>query len=221
MNLLDGLTQYQTATIYYDWASKLEKDAENVLNLINQYGDNPTKLALNKAYEFILDVEKWKAGCLQQRMGNACLNTELEVWNAIYSAAQSTIDTDMLLSIMTLKGFGSSRDDETRQRRAKVATSVLRFLWPKKWGVVDWRIAAMLGFIKKNDWNIQKALNEAKERQANDFRDAFSLIDERGATEYNKDYRKISSQQTDESLQRAADIDMAIFGLSLLAWPMP
>jgi len=220
MNLLDGLKQYQTTTLYYAWALNLEREAGHVLELIKQHNTNPPASALKEARQFLTEVEKWKAGCLQQRMGNAARNSDAEIWSAIYAASKSTDDIETLLAIMKLKGFGSSRDDETGQQRAKVATSVLRFLWPEKWGVVDWRVAAMLGFLKKNNWDVDKAVREAKYRQAKDFRETFDIIDEKGASEYNRQYREICTRHA-TSLPRAADVDMAVFGLSLLAWPMP
>ncbi len=219
MELLDGLKQYTTTSGDYAWTLRLEKEAEHILKLIKQYNINPPVQALKEVRQFLIEIEKWKAGCLQQRMGNACRNSDTQIWNAIHAATKSTSDIETLLAIMVLKGFGSSRDDETGQKRAKVATSVLRFLWPEKWGVVDWRVAAMLGFLQKNNWNVGRSVDEAKLRQAKDFRLTFDIIDEEGASEYNKQYREICKQHI-STLPRAADIDMAVFGLSLIAWPM-
>jgi len=219
MQLIDGLQHYKTTT-YFPWALCLEKDAECIFQLIQQYNTNPPEFALSKAKQFLIDIENWKAGCLQTRIGNACQNSDQIIWNAIYGAANSEDDRGAILAIMELKGFGSAVDDSTGQRRAKVATSVLRFLWPKKWGVVDWRVAAMLGFLDKNKWDTNNAVNEAKCSNANDYRGDFNIIDERGAIAYNKRYRDISDQYS-SILPRAADVDMAVFGLSLLVWPMP
>lgn len=219
MDLIDGMEQYKTTT-YYAWGLRLEKEAAQVLNLIHEYDCSPAKSALQDVHHFLVEVEKWKAGCLQQRMGNVSKNTDSQIWDAIHAATESTDDNQTLLAIMQLKGFGSSRDDVTGQKRAKVATSVLRFLWPKEWGVVDWRVAAMLGFLKKQNWNVEKALDEAGQRPAKDFRETFDIINENGASEYVREYRKICNQHI-STLPRAADVDMAIFGLSLLAWPMP
>lgn len=220
MELLDGLKQYKSASDYYTLALPLERKGRHVLELIGRYGNAPPVSALNEAREFLIDVERWKAGCLKQRMGNASRNSDSQIWSAIHAAAKSTGDIERLLAIMELKGFGSSRDDETGQKRAKVATSILRFLWPQEWGVVDWRVAAMLGFLHKNNWDVESSIDEAKLHQAKDLRDTFDIIDEMGASEYNKQYREISKRHT-SILPRAADIDMALFGLSLLAWPMP
>jgi hypothetical protein len=47
---------------------------------------------------------------------------------------------------------------------AKVATATLHFLKPETWGVVDWRTAAMLGFRKKSNYDVNKALTLARMR---------------------------------------------------------
>jgi hypothetical protein len=219
MELLDGLEHYKMASGDYEWTLRLEKKAEHILALIKQYDTNPPVPAMKEVRQLLIEIEKWKAGCLQQRMGNACRNSDTQIWEAIYAATKSNDDIETLLAIMELKGFGSSRDDETGQKRAKVATSVLRFLWPEKWGVVDWRVATMLGFLKNNNWDVRRAVDEAKLRRAKDFRADFDIINEVGASEYNNQYREISKQRI-SSLPRAADVDMAVFGLSLLAWPM-
>ena len=52
----------------------------------------------------------------------------------VRGALNTRNDRDAIFSIMRLKVFGSSRDEETRQRRAKVATAVLRFLKPNDSG---------------------------------------------------------------------------------------
>src|SRR3990172_1169908 len=191
MHLTEGLEIYKTTTAYYSWAMQLEKDAQRILAVLHEFGNHPSPSALTEAKNFLIDVERWKAGCLQQRMGNAAQNRDSKIWSAFQEALSAKSDTEALLSIMQLRGFGSSVDDATGLRRAKVATSVLRFLWPDKWGVVDWRVAAMLGFLKKNNWDVDKSLSEAEHRRADDFREAFDIIDEPGASDYNRQYRDI------------------------------
>jgi hypothetical protein len=220
MNIQDGLTHYQVTTNYYRWALALEKQGLCVLELLKEHVGTPPLSALIEVRQFLIEVEKWKAGCLQQRMGNVAKNSDSEIWNAIFAATKTSNDVERLKAIMKLKGFGSSRDEITGQRRAKVATSVLRFLWPEKWGVVDWRVASMLGCLGKHNWDVDKAITEAKQSKARDFRNTFDIIDEQGAVEYIKQYRALSEQHS-INLPRPADIDMAIFGLSLFAWPMP
>lgn len=198
---------------------QLESEAQKILELLEMYGDNPSKSALAQVKSFLLKVEKWKAGCLQQRTGNAIKNKEHSIWHAFLGAVSAATDTEALLSIMELKGFGSSIDDKTGRRRAKVATSVLRFLWPDSWGVVDWRVAVILGLLGKNNWDVDVVLSEAQKNKPEDLRDLFKFLDEQAACEMNMEYREIS-QKYSNILPRAADVDMALFGLSLMVWPM-
>lgn len=219
MELINGLEVYRSSDTYYSLAIRLEKDAQQLLALVHEFGENPPQSALSKARKFIIDIEKWKAGCLQQRMGSAAQNQGNKIWAALLCATRAESDIQALHAIMDLKGFGSTTDEDTGQRRAKVATSVLRFLWPDQWGVVDWRVAAMLGLLAKSEWVVDKAVGKARYRRADDYREAFDIIDEYGAIDYITQYRQISRERNTE-LPRAADVDMAIFGLSLVAWPM-
>lgn len=219
MKLADGLEKYRSHPAFYTFSVLLESRARAILDLLAQYGDNPNEAALAEVKDFLIEVEKWKAGCLQQRMGNAVKNPARSIWRAFQEATKSTSDIETLLSIMQLKGFGSSVDDETGQRRAKVATSVLRFLWPEKWGVVDWRVAVILGLLNKHAWDMDRVLSEAKKEKAEELRKHYDLINEHAACEINEQYRQIS-QRYSELLPKAADVDMAIFGISLVVWPM-
>ena len=220
MELTDGLEKYKSYSTDYSFTVQLESQARGILDLLSTHGDQPSQSALAQVKSFLLEVEKWKANCLQQRTGNAAKNSERAVWGAFQGAVSATTDTEAMLSIMQLKGFGSSVDDETGQRRAKVATSVLRFLWPDKWGVVDWRVAAILGLLEKHDWNVDEVLSEAKKQKAEDLRSLLDLMNEQVACEMNAQYREISRKYSND-LPRAADVDMALFGISLMAWPMP
>lgn len=220
MKLIDGLGIYKTQnTKYYRMATELEEKALEILALLREQGEIPTPSALIKAKDFLMEVEKWKAGCLQQRMGNAVKNSDKKVWAAFQGAINASDDIEALLSIMQLTGFGSTFDDDYGQRRAKVATSVLRFLWPEQWGVVDWRTETLLSLLNKHDWDADQAMDEARQWRADECRKLFECVDEQAAVDCVKQYR-IKSQQLQAELTRAADVEMAIFGLSLKAWPL-
>lgn len=214
---LDGLNYYKTCTPS-DWQRTLqiESSAVVVAKLISQYDNQPTPSALRAAYDLLLEIEKWKAMCLQQRMGNAGQNSEQTIWNAFRGALHAQNDRDAILSVMQLKGFGSSRDDETGQRRAKVATSAMRFLLPDRWGVVDWRTAAMLSFLGQSNSDVDQALLLAKKWTSNDLRDAYDVIDENAACTYNQMYR---DRRVTPLFPRTADVEMGLFGLSMMVWP--
>jgi hypothetical protein len=50
------------------------------------------------------------------------------------------------------------------------------------------------------------------------LREAYDLIDENGACAYNQTYR---DRRASPSFARTVEVEMAIFGLPLMAWPMP
>lgn len=119
---------------------------------------------------------------------------------------------------MSLTGFGASQDEETGQRRAKVATAVLRFLKPDEWGVVDWRTIAILGLLENAKGNVDQALALAKKEKPAELRRVLDIVDERGACEVNQKYR---AMRDSAQLSRTVDVEMAIFGFSLMAWKIP
>lgn len=219
MNLLDGLDYFKTDSDS-DWqfTLKVESSANEVLKLISLYDDQPNSSALAAAHALLVDIEKWKAMCLEERMVNAEQNSPQDVWNAFRGALNAQDDLETILSIMQLKGFGSSRDEESGQRRAKVATAALRFLKPDGWGVVDWRTAAMLGLLDKSNGDVDQALVLAKKEKAAELRKHYELIDENGACAVNQMYR---DRKSAPFFPRAVDVEMAVFGLSMMAWPFP
>lgn len=219
MNLLDGLNHYkQYSDSDWDFTLRVESSAVEVLKLISQHGGKPNRAALASAHLLLVKIEKWKAMCLKERMGNAEQNSPQAVWNAFWGAVNARNDLEAILSIMELKGFGSSKDEESGQRRAKVATAALRFLKPDTWGVVDWRTVAMLGFLSKSNDDVDQALRLAKKENAANLRRVFDIIDENGACAVNQMYR---NKRANPSFPRTVDVEMAVFGLSLLAWPLP
>jgi hypothetical protein len=149
-------------------------------------------------------------------LGNAGQNAQPLVWNAFRGALTAQSDRDAILSVMQLKGFGSTRDDETGQRRAKVATAALRFLLADTWGVVDSRTAAILSFLDKSNGDVDQALRLAKKEKADVLRFAYDMIDENAACAYNQMYR---DRRATHCFPRTADVEMALFGLSMMAWP--
>jgi hypothetical protein len=219
VTLLDGLNYFkQYSDSDWKFTLKVESSANEVLKLISLYGNQPNASALAAAQLLLIDIEKWKAMCLEDRIGNAEQNSQRDVWNAFRDALIASNDLDAILSIMRLKGFGSSRDEESGQRRAKVATAALRFLKPEEWGVVDWRTIAMLRFLRKAKWNVDQALMLAKKEKAADLRSLFSIVNEEAACEVNREYR---AKRAAEPFSRTVDVEMAIFGLSVMAWPFP
>jgi hypothetical protein len=157
--------------------------------------------------------------CLRERMGNAGRNKETAIWSALFlSSKAGEEDIRALLSIMNLIGFGSSVNEETNSRRAKLATAVLRFLDPQRWGVVDWRNIAILSILENQcHWDFEELMKHAKKWNTQQLRNDLDEINEEMASQIVQQYRDLTNNQP----PRAADIDMALFGLSLLAWPLP
>lgn len=216
MDLLDGLQYYKDRSLsYWRFTLQIEQAAEKVLGLLTTFGDEPSPSALDQAKELLIQIEKWKAMCLRERMGNAETNPKRLIWNAFQMAINATSDYRALLSIMDLKGFGTAVDPQTGQRRAKVATSVLRFLKPDDWGVVDWRTLAVLAELEKANNDVDLAIAQARKTTAKTLRSRFDIIESGTAVQTIQKYRQM---KTAPPLARAADIDMALFGLSLKAW---
>jgi hypothetical protein len=165
-------------------------------------------------------IELWKAGCVEEQTGWAVHNTPDEIWDAFRDAIafmDAGEDIKALLAIMRLKGFGSSVDEDSRQQRAKRASAVLRMFNPKMWGVVDWRTAAMIWALNQKNWDVRQAISLVKADYPNrqKAKDEWDEIDEKIAVEVlNARYRANRS----DSLPDAADVEMAVFGLSFEVW---
>jgi len=216
VDLSDGLKEYQKNAKYWEFTVELEEFAKEILRMLTRYGDEPPEESLSRTKKFLLEIERWKAMCIQDQMGMASRNSELSIWKAFQSAVKAKKDIEALRSVMSLVGFGSSSDPETGLRRAKRATAVLRFLSPYDWGVVDWRTVAILGLLKKWGWDVDRALVQARRENPRDLRGLLDIINEDGACQINQEYRAMRT----EKLPRAADVDMALFGISLKAWPI-
>lgn len=216
MDSTDGLKEYRKNPDYWKFTVGLEEFAKEILTMLSRYGSEPPKGSLSRTKQFLLEIERWKAMCIQDQMGMASRNSEPSIWNALQSAVKARTDTEAFLSVMSLIGFGAYPDIETGLRRAKRATAVLRFLKPYDWGVVDWRTVAMLGLLKKCDWDVDRVLVQAKRENPRDLRRDLDIINEDWACQINQEYRAMRT----ERLPRAADVDMALFGISLIAWPI-
>ena len=217
MTLEDGLDIYRkTAGSDWDFTLQVEAATERSKELVRQYGDSPTESSLAQIRGTLIDIEKWKAMCLRERMGNAAQNSARTIWDSFRGAITAASDLDAILWVMRLKGFGSSQDEETGLRRAKVASAVLRFLDPKNGGVVDWRTIAVMSQLRESAWQVDLALKSSRRLDTKELRELYDLVDEKVVCSENEVYRSKRSH----TLPRAADVEMAIFGLSLEVWPM-
>jgi len=194
----------------------LEAEAQAIRRVILGT-DKPSESALQRVRQFLIDVEKWKADCMEERTGNAVKNRAEQIWESLRGAITASSDLHALLSIMDLVGFGSSRDENTGQRRAKRATAVLRFLDPDQWGTVDWRTIAMLSFYKNNHFDMKLALKEAKKHDIATIASCFDVVDEKIALEIVQEYRGMRDQRS----RRTVDVELALYCASFSAWPRP
>jgi len=218
MQISDGLEEFKKDAEHWELTRDLERQAEGIVKLLGQYADaNPPKEALKQAKGFLAEVERWKGMSMQDQVRLAKSNPEAAVWRAFQKAMNAQTDLEAVRSIMSLIGFGSSPHPETRLRRAKRATGVLRFLKPNDWGAVDWRTIELLRLLDKHSFDVEAALAEAKTEDSRKLKRDLDHINEDWACEVNLKYRAMRTSE----LPRAADVEMALFGLSLLAWPLP
>jgi hypothetical protein len=168
VNLLDGLNYYKSYS-HSDWdfTLRVESFAVEVLKMISLHGDQPNAAALAAAHVLLVDIEKWKAMCLKERMGNAEQNSPQAAWNAFRGAVDASNDLEAILSIMQLRGFGSTEDEETGQRRAKVATAVLRFLKPRPMGCRRLENNRNARVLKESQRERRSGFVSSGEREAN------------------------------------------------------
>ena len=203
---------------FWNFTQELERFAAKMKEVIAR-GDRGAE-AIKFADLLLQAIELWKAGCIEEQTGWAVHNKPDEIWDAFRDAIafmDAGEDIKALLAIMRLKGFGKTKDADSRQQRAKRASAVLRMFNPKQWGVVDWRTAAMIWALNQKNWDVRRAISLVKADYPNrqKAKDEWDEIDEKIAVEVlNARYRANRS----DSLQDAADVEMAVFGLSFEVW---
>lgn len=74
----------------------------------------------------------------------------------------------------------------------------------------------MLEFLDWSKGDVDQAMLLAKKWNADDLREAYREINEDWACEIN---RKYPERRATPSFPRTADVEMAVFGLSMMAWP--
>lgn len=199
------IEKYKTNNIK-DWneSIELEKIGHNLVTDFNIYK--------NCALDFINRVETWKAMGIQKRIFGVGHTTDLQAQSAIHNVIIATTEKAKIESLHTLRGFGTSTE-----RPAKVASAAMRFLYPEKWGVVDWRSGCLASSLIKNYFDIDSTIGSLSKINSQDFRDAFENINSSGAIEINKQYRLIGDKF---QIKNNADVDRFLFGISLEIWPL-
>jgi len=217
MRISDGLEEYRKDAEHWKLTRNLERQGEEISGLLGQYSKSvPPDGVLREAKAFLGEVERWKGMSMQDQVKLAKSNPEAAIWKAFQRAMRARTDLEEVHSIMSLVGFGSSPHPETRLRRAKRATAVLRFLKPDGWGSVDWRTIELLRLLDKHSFDVEAALAEARTEEPRRLKRDLDHINEDWACEINRKYRAMRSPE----LPRAADVEMALFGLSTIPWPL-
>jgi hypothetical protein len=215
--LLEARTSYVNSDLsFWSFTKEIERFAAKMKDVIarGDRGAEATKFA-----DLLLQaIELWKAGCIEEQTGWAVENQPDEIWDAFRDAIAfmaASDDTNALKAIMRLTGFGASVDVVARQQPAKRTSAVLRMFNPKEWGVVDWRTGYMLWALEEKKWNATQAITLAKNASRQSAEAQWKMINEVLAIHLNKMYR----EQRTASLPNAADVEMAVFGLSFEVWP--
>jgi hypothetical protein len=217
--LVEARTWYVNSDLsFWNFTQELERFAAKMKE-VTARGDRGAE-AIKFADLLLQAIELWKAGCIEEQTGWAVHNKPDEIWDAFRDAIafmDAGEDIKALLAIMSLKGFGKTKDADSREQRAKRASAVLRMFNPKQWGVVDWRTAAMIWALNQKNWDVRRAISLVKADYPNrqKAKDEWDEIDEKIAVDVlNARYRANRS----DSLQDAADVEMAVFGLSFEVW---
>lgn len=197
----------------YEEASDLERIGVKLVESISSGSPIDSELAL----EFVNRVEVWKAMGISERIFGVGKTTNEQAVKAITNAIEANSKKEQIISFHSLIGFGISIDKIYKTRKAKVASAAVRFLFPKDWGVVDWRSGAISQCMIDNDFDIYKAVRSARETERSDWVLLYEHIDADRAIEINNRYLQIGCRF---DIQNNADVDIFLFGISLDIWPI-
>lgn len=176
----------------------LESQAQKVICILSS--DNPDLQDLTLVKEFVICVENWKS---MGRASYARDNDAAIIFSSLKNAYLSNNYPTALKKLMILRGF-----------KEKTASAILRFLKPVEFGVVDWRNSAVVFLMKKYKNDIDQVIIHGQ-KIANP-KDLFDGVDIKLANQLQKYYQSL----TGDKIKRVADIDMALFAISLEIWPM-
>lgn len=172
-----------------------------------QFGVVPLDVAVLRS--FLVDVGYWKMPRNRQdHAANVEKNTDANVLE-VFSGLEEAVDDRERISLCTqLVGFGRG----TSQTR--MASTILRFLWPQEYGVIDWRNWAVLSncghvFLSQPLLPPLAATTAA-------LKGALYSVDT-----YLAYLGVVRGLMLVLDLPRAADVDLAIYSYSAEIWPFP
>ncbi len=192
---------------------ELEKLALTFVSDIQSGKDIDSQLAIY----FINEVEEWKAMGIQKRIKGRGVNSQSLAKKAIINSIKSSSPKDQIEAFHPLTGFGSSINKDYKARPAKVASAAVRFLFPEKWGVVDWRSATIAKcLLETNDISEAKILASKQDKSM--WEKSYVFMDSTWAVALNKQYSKIGEIW---GIKNNSIVDQFLFGISLELWPLP
>jgi hypothetical protein len=197
--LLDKNIQGQKENSVLSITNDLDIRGEKVSQIFNQSNYSNEDVIYVK--KFTEDVEKWK---FMGRDTYSKDNNPQYTFDLLKMANNSSY-IDAINTISKLRGF-----------KVKTASALLRFLNPKDFGVVDWRNRAVFELMQKFNNNINEVIRQGKKITTYQASQIFKEVDVNMAYEMQLFYQSLRGSL----ISRAADIDMALFALSLIIWPM-
>ncbi len=157
---------------------------------------------------FLEDIGKWKmpwycVGHVQNVNGNS----DMQILNVFEDIITAPSDETKISACTMLKGFGQG------QGQTRMASAILRFLWPGAYGVVDWRNWMVLSNFRHKFLEhppLCKLGGSLKE-----YREC--VINKKQYVEYNEKLREIRDEVAFTKL--VADIDLALWAYSIGIFP--
>lgn len=182
---------------------------------IEQLG-GATRSSIEKGYfdpaslrNFLVQVGYWKMPHdLASHQSNVNRNSESQIVDTFKSLASTLQDEGRIEACTRLHGFG----DVTGQTR--MASAILRFLWPEQYGVIDWRNWAVLSNCEFEF--LSAPLLPAIAISRVDLRKA--LYDVQKFLTYLDVLRRLL---TALNFKRVADVDLALYSYSAEVWKFP
>lgn len=158
---------------------------------------------------FLIQVGYWKMPRqLASHQSNVNRNTESDILRTFDMLAQTSEDAKRIEICTGVWGFGKG----TKQTR--MASAILRFLWPDKYGVIDWRNWAVLSNCEHTF--LSEPFLPTIGGSRTDLRSA--VYDVPMYLAYLNVLRGILSNL---NLERVADVDLALYSYSAEIWPFP
>ncbi|MFN8579182.1 MAG: hypothetical protein U0354_20320 [Candidatus Sericytochromatia bacterium] len=218
-NINEQKTDIYNKKTFFNLTNELVEKGNNIISYINNKNkkSNEELIKNNELIKgFLIQVEDWKIRCKRNiaQEGNLSKNNLEDVRECIASSIRQ-IDNDYLAlaNIMRLIGCANINSIKCANKYScKMATTILRFLYPDKWGVVDWRTTALFKELKKYDYDIDEVTKNV-DKQKN-VRELYENLPPELAIEVNDYYRFVGKMIG----KTPAEVDMAIYKLSFEIW---